>query len=43
MKASEKKDCDFEAIKANYVSITPIMLDLTSYNDINTIEKWLTK
>ncbi|MBP7748599.1 MAG: 5'/3'-nucleotidase SurE [Aliarcobacter sp.] len=42
-KASEKKDCDFEAIKANYVSITPIMLDLTSYNDINTIEKWLTK
>ena len=42
-KPSEKKDCDFEAIKANYVSITPIMLDLTSYNDINTIEKWLTK
>ncbi|MBU0925908.1 5'/3'-nucleotidase SurE [bacterium] len=41
-KPSEKKDCDFEAIKANYVSITPIMLDLTSYNDINTIEKWLT-
>ena len=42
-KPSEKKDCDFEAIKANYVSVTPIMLDLTSYNDINTIEKWLTK
>ena len=40
-KASENKDCDFEAIKANYVSVTPIMLDLTSYNDINTIEKWL--
>ena len=42
-KPSEKKDCDFEAIKANYVSITPIMLDLTSYNDIKAIESWLTK
>ena len=42
-KPSEKKDCDFEAIKANYVSVTPIMLDLTSYNDINAIESWLTK
>ncbi len=40
-RSSENKDCDFEAIKANYVSITPIMLDLTSYNDINKIESWL--
>lgn len=35
------KDCDFEAIKANYVSITPVMLDLTSYEDINTLKNWL--
>ena len=42
-KTSEKKDCDFEAIKANYVSITPIMLDMTSYNDIKSMENWLTK
>lgn len=42
-KSSENKDCDFEAIKANYVSITPIMLDMTSYNDIKSIENWLTK
>ncbi len=42
-KESQKKDCDFEAIKANYVSITPIMLDMTSYNDIKSIENWLTK
>ena len=42
-KSSEKKDCDFEAIKANFVSITPIMLDLTSYNDIKAIESWLKK
>lgn len=38
---SEDKSCDFEAIKANYVSITPVMLDLTSYKDINTLENWI--
>jgi len=42
-KPSLNKDCDFEAIKANYVSITPIMLDMTSYNDIKSVENWLTK
>ena len=42
-KPSENKDCDFEAIKANYVSVTPIMLDMTSYNDIESMENWLTK
>ena len=42
-KPSSNKDCDFEAIRANYVSITPIMLDMTSYNDIKSIENWLTK
>ena len=38
---SPDKDCDFEAIKANYVSITPIMLDLTSYNDIEKLNNWI--
>jgi len=42
-KPSSNKDCDFEAIKANYVSITPIMLDMTSYNDIESMKNWLTK
>jgi len=42
-KESNNKSCDFEAIKANYISITPIMLDLTSYNDIKNIENWLNK
>ena len=42
-KASSKKNCDFEAIKENFVSITPIMLDLTSYSDIENIENWLNK
>lgn len=40
-KESENKTCDFEAIKANYISITPIMLDLTSYEDIKSMENWL--
>jgi len=40
-KESKDKNCDFEAIKANYVSITPIMLDLTSYNDIEKTQNWL--
>lgn len=38
---SSDKSCDFEAIKANYVSITPIMLDLTSYKDIKSLENWI--
>lgn len=40
---STHKDCDFEAIKADYISITPIMLDLTSYNDIEKLNKWIKK
>ena len=38
---SDDKSCDFEAIKANYVSITPIQLNLTSYDDIDTLINWL--
>lgn len=40
-KSSENKDCDFEAVKANYVSITPIKLDMTSYEDINSLKEWI--
>ncbi|MEA2049567.1 MAG: 5'/3'-nucleotidase SurE, partial [Campylobacterota bacterium] len=32
------KSCDFEAIKENFVSITPIQLDMTSYNDIEKLK-----
>lgn len=38
---SENSDCDFEAIKANYVSITPIKLDMTSYDDIDILNNWI--
>jgi len=40
-KTSEKKDCDFEAVKAHYVSVSPCHLDLTSYNDIENLNTWI--
>ena len=33
--------CDLEAIHADYVSITPVHLDMTSYDDIKTLEAWI--
>ena len=39
--ADEKKECDFEAIKENYVSITPIQLDMTSYDDMDRLKNWI--
>lgn len=38
---SPNKDCDFEAIKANCVSISPIQLNLTSYDDIENLNNWI--
>lgn len=32
---------DFEAVDQGYVSITPVHLDMTSHDDIQTLEKWL--
>ncbi len=32
---------DLEAIDKDFVSITPIMLDLTSYSDLKTLEDWI--
>lgn len=32
---------DFDAVKNNYVSITPVKLDMTSYNDINKLKEWI--
>jgi len=36
-----EKMCDFEAIKENYVSITPVQLDMTSYDDIEKLKDWI--
>lgn len=32
---------DFEAVNQNYISITPIHLDMTSHDDISSLEAWL--
>jgi len=32
---------DFEAINDNYISITPIHLDMTSYDDMSLLEEWI--
>ncbi len=32
---------DLEAIDADYISITPIHLDMTSYEDIRRVEEWI--
>jgi len=39
--SSDKKECDFEAIKNNYISITPVKLDMTSYEDIDKLNDWI--
>ncbi|WP_024954971.1 5'/3'-nucleotidase SurE [Sulfurospirillum arcachonense] len=40
-KESKMKSCDLSAIEQNYVSITPIKLDMSSYDDINTLNEWI--
>jgi len=37
----EGKMCDFEAVKEKYVSITPVQLDMTSYEDIEKLKGWI--
>jgi len=32
---------DFHAISHNYVSVTPLQIDLTKYNEIDTVSQWL--
>ena len=32
---------DFEAIEAGYISVTPIMLDLSAYKSMKNLESWL--
>ena len=36
-----ENNSDFRAVMDGCTSITPIMLDMTSYNDMNALEKWL--
>ena len=32
---------DFEAIRENYVSLTPIQLDMTDYDELRKLEEWI--
>ncbi len=34
---------DFHAIDNNYVSVTPLQIDLTKYNEIDTVSDWLSE
>ena len=38
---NSEKTCDFEAVADNYASITPIKLDMTSYDDIKKLKQWI--
>jgi len=38
---STNNSCDLSAIENNFVSITPIKLDMSSHEDINKLEEWL--
>jgi 5'-nucleotidase len=31
---------DFEAIKAGYVSMTPVKLDMTAYDELKGLDEW---
>jgi 5'-nucleotidase len=33
--------CDFEAIQSNCISISPIKVDMTSYDDISILNEWI--
>ncbi|PID48179.1 MAG: 5'/3'-nucleotidase SurE [Proteobacteria bacterium] len=39
--SSHEKDCDLSAINEGFVSITPVHLDMTSYDDLKRVQKWI--
>jgi 5'-nucleotidase len=39
-KQNATKSCDFSAIDQGYISISPIMLDLTAYRSLETLSSW---
>ena len=42
-KSREGKDglCDLEAVEKGFVSVMPVQLDMTSYDDIERMKKWI--
>ena len=39
--ADNDEGTDFHAIKNNYVSVTPLQIDLTKYSEVNLLGNWL--
>ena len=39
--ADNLEGTDFHAISNNYVSVTPLHIDLTKYSEINPLSNWL--
>ena len=39
-RANAKGMSDYEAIEAGYISVTPIMLDLSAYKSMDNLEQW---
>ncbi len=39
--SSKHKDCDLSAINDGFVSITPVHLDMTSYDDLQKVQTWI--
>lgn len=40
-KENKERDCDLSALSDGFVSITPIHLDMTSYEDIKKLNAWI--
>lgn len=40
-KAHQRNMSDYEAIEAGYISITPIMLDLSAYKSMKNLQDWI--
>jgi len=39
--ADDGPETDFGAIRDGYVSVTPLQIDLTKHDSVNSVEKWL--
>jgi 5'-nucleotidase len=39
--SKDEQISDLEAVDQNFISVTPIMLDLTSYNDLESLKSWI--
>ena len=41
--ADNVEGTDFHAVSNNYVSVTPLQIDLTKYTEVNLLGNWLEK